>query len=118
MLQDGQDYREGGSENIVGLYIDQLEYHLQSHDQDAPQLLDSKVSILLYADDIVLLSKPPSGLQHRLDILQLFCSEKLLTVNMSKTQVVIFNDFRRSHTDSFTYSISNSRLSRSTPAGA
>jgi len=28
---------------------------------------------------------------------------KLLSVNMSKTQVVIFNDFRHSHTDSFVY---------------
>ena len=59
---------------LFGLYIDQLEHHLQSHDQDALRLLDTKVSILLYADDIFLLSKSPSGLQHRLDILQLFCS--------------------------------------------
>ena len=94
------------SPTLFGSYIDQLEHHLQSHDQDAPQLLDTKVSILLYADDIVPLSKSPSGLQHRLDILQLFCSEKLLTVNMSKTQVVMitFNDFRHSHADHFTYS--------------
>ncbi len=91
------------SPTLFGLYIDQLEHHLQSHGQGAPQLLDTKVSILLYADDIVLLSRSPSGLQHRLDILQLFCCEKLLTVNMSKTQVVIFNDFRRSRTDSITY---------------
>ena len=92
------------SPTLFGLYIDQLEHHLQSHDHDAPQLLDTKVSILLYADDIVLLSKSPSGLQHRLDILQLLCSEKLLTVNMSKTQVVIFSDVRHSHADHFTYS--------------
>ncbi len=29
--------------------------------------------------------------------------DKLLSVNMSKTQAVIFNDFRHSHTDSFVY---------------
>ena len=59
--------------------------------------------ILLYADDIVLLSKPPSGLQHMLDILQAFCSEKLFSVNVSKTQVVVFNDFRHSVPDVFKY---------------
>ena len=45
----------------------------------------------------------PAGLQHLLHVLQLFCGEKLLSVNMSKTQVVIFNDFRHSHSDSFLY---------------
>ena len=87
---------------LFGLYTDQLEHHLRSHDQDAPQLLDTKVSILLHADDVVLLSKSPSGLQHQLDILQLFCSKKL--VNMSKPQVLIFNNFHHSHADHFTYS--------------
>ena len=89
---------------MVYIYIDQLEHHLQSHDQDAPQLLDIKVSILLYADDIVLLFQSPSGLQKRLNVLQLFCAEKLLLAHMSKTQVVIFSDLRHSHSDSFLHS--------------
>jgi len=59
------------------------------------------VSILLYADDIVLLSGSPAGLQHLLHVLQLFCGDKLLSVNMAKTRVVIFNEFRHSHSDSF-----------------
>lgn len=91
------------SPTLFGLYIDQLELHLKAHSQDAPDLHGQKVPILLYADDIVLLSKSPSGLQHMLDVLQAFCSEKLLSVNMSKTQVVIFNDFRRSVPDVFKY---------------
>lgn len=41
------------SPTLFSLYTDQLEHHLQSHDQDAPKLLDTKVSISLYADDIV-----------------------------------------------------------------
>ena len=89
---------------LFGLYIDQLEHQLQSHDQDAPKLLGTKVPILLYANDIVLLSQSPSGLQKRLNVLQLICAEKLLSVNMSKTQVVIFNDFRHSHSESCLYS--------------
>ena len=91
------------SPTLFGLYIDQLETHLQHHVQDAPDLQGQKVSMLLYVDDIVLLSKSPAGLQHLLHVLQLFCGDKLLSVNMSKTQVVIFNDFRHSHSDSFLY---------------
>ena len=45
----------------------------------------------------------PAGLQHLLHVLQLFCGKKLLSVNMSKTQVVIFHDFRPSRSDSFLY---------------
>ena len=86
---------------LFGLYIDRLEHQLQSHDQDAPNLLDTKVPILLYPDDIVLLSQSPSSLQPRLNVLQLFCAEKLLSVNMSNTQVVIFN---HSRSDSFLFS--------------
>lgn len=41
------------------LYINKLEHYLQSHDQDAPKLLDIKVLILLYADENVLLSQSP-----------------------------------------------------------
>ena len=72
--------------------------------------MDACSPILLYADDIVLLSKSASGLQQLLHVLHLFCDEKLLTVNMSKTQVVIFNDFRRAHTDEFSYSDQNLRI--------
>ena len=91
------------SPTLFGLYIDQLELHLKAHSQDAPALQGHKVPILLYADDIVLLSKSSSGLQHLLDILQLFCAEKLLSVNMSKTQVIIFNDFRHHTPEVFSY---------------
>jgi len=58
---------------LFGLYIDQLETHLQYHAQDALELQGQKVSILLYADDIVLMSRSPAGLQHLLHVLQLFC---------------------------------------------
>ncbi len=77
------------SPTLFGLYIDQLEVHLQDHAQDDFELQGQKVSILLYADDIVLLSKSPTTLQLLLHVLQLFYGEKLLSVNMSKTQVAI-----------------------------
>ena len=89
------------SPSLYGLYTDQLEAHLQHHAQDAPELQGQKVSTLLYADDIVLMSRSSAGLQHLLHVLQLFCGDKLLLVIMSKTQVVICNEFWHSHSDVF-----------------
>ena len=48
---------------------------------------------LLYADDVILLSTCNSqkGLQSKLDSLELFCKEWCMSVNISKTKVLIFN---------------------------
>ncbi|DBA92193.1 TPA: hypothetical protein ACH3X1_015903 [Trebouxia sp. C0004] len=70
--------------------------HLQHQAQDGPELQGQKVSRLLSADDIALLSRSPAALQHLMHVLQLFCGDKLLSVNMPTTQVVVFNDFRHS----------------------
>ena len=45
----------------------------------------------MYADDIVLLSTSPQGLQNKLDILKQYCNDWCLTVNTNKTKVLIFN---------------------------
>ena len=55
----------------------------------------SLVLILLYADDLILMSTSPEGLQQHLDALASFCELRQLTVNLSKTKVVIF-EARRS----------------------
>ena len=49
---------------------------------------DCVISILLYADDIVLVSSSATGLQKQLDTLQSWCD--LLRVNVDKTKIVHF----------------------------
>ena len=39
------------SPTLFGLYMDQLEHHLQSHDQDDPKLLDTEVPIFYLSRD-------------------------------------------------------------------
>ena len=79
---------------LFGLYIDKLEKILleQSDECAAPFLKGLPVPILLYADDIALISESKEGLQNCLDLLSQFCDNQQLTVNLKKTQVVIFND--------------------------
>ena len=57
-----------------------------------PQIL---ISILLFTDNIVLLSSSPEGLQRQLDALALFCELQKLTMNLSKTKVMVFNGVKK-----------------------
>ena len=90
------------SPSLFGLYIDSLEGVLLQENSrvDAPVLLGTnpgtKVPLLLYADDIALISTTKEGLQNSLALLGDFCKAKKLTVNLKKTQVVVFNDPRSS----------------------
>ena len=58
-------------------------------------LLGLLITLLLYADDIVLLADSQEGLQRHMDALGDFCAQKGLTVNLGKTKVMIFHTSRR-----------------------
>ena len=52
---------------------------------------DHQLSELLYADDLVVLSTSKKGLQKFLDELNIFCLNKKLDVNLSKTKCITFS---------------------------
>ena len=52
---------------------------------------DEKLNCLMFADDVVLLSESSEGLQNCLNRLSKYCAKWQLTINLSKTKVVIFN---------------------------
>jgi hypothetical protein len=58
---------------------------------DPVDLYDTSINCLLFADDMVLLSKSADGLQTCLNKLREYCSKWKLQVNLSKTKVIIFN---------------------------
>ena len=53
--------------------------------------MGNDVHCLMYAADIILLSKSAKGLQEKLDILKTYCKDWCFTVNTSKTKILIFN---------------------------
>ena len=61
------------SPTLFALLIDDLERVIREEDGDGCPLAGVIIPILLYADDIVLLSSSASGLQRQLDTLQSFC---------------------------------------------
>jgi len=80
---------------LFGLYFDGLEKHLDALDGDSsPQLADIVVKLLLYADDLALMSETPQGLQKQIDVMSKFCVERQLVINVSKTKVVVFEKCR------------------------
>jgi MinD superfamily P-loop ATPase len=72
---------------LFGLYLDGLEKHLDALVGDSPpQLANTVVKVLLYADDLALMSETPQGLQKQIDALSEFCVERQLVINVSKTK--------------------------------
>ena len=53
-------------------------------------LLESEVKCLLFSVDLVLLSPTKEGLQQHLDLLHRWCQTWSLTVNLSKTKLMVF----------------------------
>ncbi len=61
---------------LFGLYLDGLEKHLDALDGDSPpQLADIVVKLLLYANDLALMSETPQGLHKQIDALSELCVE-------------------------------------------
>jgi len=80
---------------LFGLYLDGLEKHLDALDGNSPpQLADIIVKLLLYANDLALMSETPQGLQRQIDALSEFYVERQLVINVSKTKVMVFEKCR------------------------
>ena len=81
------------SPTLYGIFFDGLHDHLQSCTQTAGTQLGSGrwLSSRVYADDVVLLSWSPSGLQLLLDSMDDFCLSLCLVISPTKTEVVVFN---------------------------
>ncbi len=76
---------------LFELYIDALESRIAAlAGDDGPDLAGTVVKLLLYADDLFLMSKSLRGLQKQLDELSVFYKERDLIVNVKKTKVVVF----------------------------
>ena len=76
----------------------------------APTLMLREVPLLLFADDLVLMSTSVEGLQRLLSALQIFCENRRLSVSLDKTEVVFFKPHRQ---DCRTFTYDGHPLTRS-----
>ena len=68
----------------------------QDPDLHPPTLACRPIPILLYADDVVLLSRTPIGIRRILKKLALYCEKEHLEINYQKTKVMAFGKQPRS----------------------
>ena len=78
------------SPNLFKIFINDLPKYLLSS-QDPVYLNNKRIDCLMYADDVILLSSSAIGLQQKLNLLQAFCEDWCLSINIEKTKVLIFN---------------------------
>lgn len=83
------------SPTLFGLYIDKLEEWLNLQGGDGVRLGEFVIKLLLYADDIVLISKSAHGLHMHLYSLEHFCRVVGMQVNTNKTKIMIFSNKRK-----------------------
>ena len=87
---------ENLSPMLFAIFVNDLESHLWSNGVSAVELSEPdldcylKLSVIMYADDTVLISDSPKGLQDALDSLLLYTKRWKLKVNEDKTKVLIF----------------------------
>ena len=97
-FQQSKGVRQGCSlsPTLFNIYINELAKTLDQSTTPGITLADTEVKCLLFADDLVLLSPTKEGLQQHLDILHKFSQTWALTVNLTKTKIMIFEK-RHSH---------------------
>lgn len=78
------------SPNLFKMFINDISKYISVND-NVPTLNNTPLQYLLYADDIVLFAKSEKDLQMSVYGLEKFCRDWGLTVNTSKSKVLVFN---------------------------
>ena len=94
---------------LFNLYINDLPYSFENILSD-PFVLPNgtKLSSLLYADDLIILSRSKAGLQNCLNTLAQYCRSWMLNINPKKTKIMIFQ--RRAKKIDYNFYIGNEKI--------
>lgn len=71
---------------LFTLYVNDIPTHQEGCNNDSPRLAGETIPALLFADDTILISQTPRGLQNLLNSFHLYCVNKGLQINASKTK--------------------------------
>ncbi|MEW8542106.1 MAG: reverse transcriptase family protein, partial [Candidatus Thiodiazotropha sp.] len=75
---------------LFSIYLNDLENVLATGGVDGVEVNMLKLFLILYADDIVLLSESPEDLQRSLNMFHIYCDTWKLSLNTTKSKVVVF----------------------------
>ena len=102
------------SPSLCNLYLNDMAPCFNQGQSDPMPVGDALVNFLAFADDIVFVSSSVKGLQNCLTKLESYCNTWKLTLNMTKTKIIVFNTTHKNHkfyyngkkiqeSDSYTY---------------
>jgi len=74
---------------LFNCFINDIPALLDSIEAQQPLLLGEKLSCLMYADDLILFSYSAKGLQSLIDKVVYFCNKWRLTINITKTKIMV-----------------------------
>ena len=80
------------SPTLFNVFVDDIGSFFNPILTDPADLNQKLFNHLLYADELVLISETPAGLQHCVDALQSFCNDWGLSVNTKKTKIMILSN--------------------------
>ena len=75
---------------LFSLFINDLDAYMRFPNSHAPEIEGNEIPLLLYADDLIVLSSSPGGLQRCLDRLCEYCETWKMRINTDKSKVMIF----------------------------
>ena len=85
------------SPTLFALFVNDLAIDIKDMHLGVP-MANEDVSILLYADDIVILAENEENLQCMISYMQMWCNQWRLKINYSKTNIMHFRNRRKSRT--------------------
>ena len=86
------------SPTLFNIFINDIGNCFNNSDRCKPVSLgEHKLSHLLFADDLVLISETQEGLQHCINQLDVYCNTWKLDINVHKTKVMIFSKGKRDY---------------------
>ena len=87
------------SPTLFNIFVDDIESSFINNSNTEPVSLGYHVfNHLLYADDLVILSESPKGLQNCINSLNNYCENSKLNINIKKTKVMVISKTERKST--------------------
>ena len=73
---------------LFNIFINDLSASFNTEECKSPELLNSRVGSLSFADDLLIISESNDGLQNSVNKLNMFCDNWQLTLNVKKTKAM------------------------------
>ena len=77
------------SPTLFNIFIIDLSASFNTEECKPPELLNSRVGSLSFADDLLIISESKEGLQNSVNKLNMFCDNWQLTLNVKKTKTMV-----------------------------